>query len=120
MPLHAIAEDDMEVDVYSDAGMYSESNATVKAYFDGPAGGSVSSSDRSSSPTPTLQSMTGSMYDGLFDEKHGRKINSTCLTYGMAADELEVMVRIPDLEFSINYPPLTRTASSALYSSVRS
>lgn len=100
MPLHAIAEDDMEVDVYSDAGIYSDTNATVKAYFDLPAGGSVSSSDRSSSPTPTLQSMTGSMYDGLFDEKHGRKINSTCLTYGMAADELEVMVRISDLEFS--------------------
>lgn len=80
----------MEVDMFSDSA------ATVKgaSYYDerSPrAGESVSSSDRSSSPTPTLQSMTGSMYDGLFDEKHGRKVNSTCPTYSMAADEPEVM-----------------------------
>lgn len=90
MPLHPIAEDDMEIDLYSDSG------ATVKPGYtrDVPspnAGSSVSSSDRSSSPAPTLQSMTGSMYDGLFDEKHGRKVNSTCPTYQMAADEPEVM-----------------------------
>lgn len=49
-------------------------------------------SDRSVSPAPTLQSLTGSIFDNLFDQKHGRKVNSTCVTYSMAADDEEVAV----------------------------
>ncbi|KAG8988590.1 hypothetical protein FRB90_002668 [Tulasnella sp. 427] len=61
-------------------------------HFNDPAYSVVSSSsDRSSSPTPTLQSLTDSMFDGLFDTKHGRRVNSTNATYSLAADEPEIM-----------------------------
>ncbi|KAG8902828.1 hypothetical protein FRB99_004069 [Tulasnella sp. 403] len=48
-----------------------------------------SASDRSVSPAPTLQSLSGSMFESLFCHKHGRKVNSTCKTYSMAADDEE-------------------------------
>jgi len=56
---------------------------------------STSSSSRSVSPAPTLQSLSSSVYENLFDQKHGRIVNSTCATYSMAADDDEI-VRMDD------------------------
>lgn len=50
------------------------------------------SSTRSPSPAPTLQTMSSSLYDALFDLKHGRIVNAACHTYSMAADEHEIVV----------------------------
>ncbi|KAG8890022.1 hypothetical protein FRB98_001457 [Tulasnella sp. 332] len=49
-----------------------------------------SQSIRSASPTPTVQTITESLYMSLLTEKHGRVVNATNPTYAMAADGLEV------------------------------
>ncbi|KAG8862273.1 hypothetical protein FRB96_001852 [Tulasnella sp. 330] len=51
---------------------------------------SSGSSIRSASPTPTVQTITESLYMSLLTEKHGRVVNATNPTYAMAADGLEV------------------------------